>query len=160
MLRRPAPRGFTLAEVVVSVTVVSLAVVAGLTTFGAFARGAAADRETAVATELAAQLAAEIRAQAFEEPVGTAGFGPEPGEADGTRCYFDDVDDFDGWTASPPMQRDGTVMTDYADYSQEVAVQGWSPYTVADFKTIRVTVKKNGRVRAEIVLLRSRNNAY
>jgi hypothetical protein len=148
-------RGIAYVDVFVSMVVVSLAIVAGLNAFGVFAREGRADRETAIATELAAQLAAEIRGQAFEDSSAPL-FGPEVGETDGTRSSFDDVDDYNNWSASPPKRRDGTVMTDYQGYTQEVAV---ALYGSANQKKITVTIKKDGRTRAEFVLLRSRNDA-
>lgn len=148
--------GIAFVDVLVSLVILSVAVVAGMNTFGAFARQGVADRETAIATELAAQLAAEIRAQPFEEPTATPVFGTESGEADGTRRRFDDVDDYNGWTASPPQLRDGTIMTDYQGYTRSVTVECWGS---TDLKKITVTIKKDDRTRAEIILLRSRNDA-
>lgn len=149
-------RGFGYIEAVISVVIMGTAVAMALHTFGAFARGAVFDRETAIATELAAQMAAEIRCQAFEDPNTTAVFGPETGESDGTRQYFDDVDDYNGWTATPPKRRDGTVMTEYTGYTQAVVV-AYDGST--DLKKITVTITKDGKKRAEVVMLRARHDA-
>lgn len=149
-------RGFGYIEAVISVVIMGTAVAMALHTFGAFARGAVFDRETAIATELAAQLAAEIRAQAFEDPGSTILFGPETGESDGTRQYFDDVDDYNGWTATPPKQRGGTSMTEYPNFTQSVVVV-YDGST--DLKKITVTITKDGKTRAQVVLLRARHDA-
>jgi Tfp pilus assembly protein PilV len=149
-------RGMSYVEVVISVLVLGLAVVAALNAFAGFARGSMSDGGTAIATELAAQLAAEIRAKVFEDPGATVLFGPEPGEANGTRANFDDVDDYNNWSASPPQRRDGTAMAEYQGYTQQVAVE---LYGANDLKKITVTIKKNGQTLAEIALLRSRNDA-
>ena len=149
-------RGFGYIEAVTSVVVMGTAVAMGLHTFGAFARGAVFDRETAIATELAAQLAAEIRCQAFEDPGTTILFGPETGESDGTRQYFDDVDDYNGWTARPPKRRDGSSMTEYSSFSQNVVV-AYDGST--DLKKITITIAKEGKKRAEVVMLRARHDA-
>ena len=148
-------RGIAYVDVFVSMVIVSLAIVAGLHAFGVFAKGSLSDRDTAIAMELASQLAAEIRGQAFEDS-GAPVFGPESGETDGTRNSFDDVDDYNNWSASPPKRRDGTAMTDYQDYTQQASV---ALYGSANQKKITVTIKKGDRVLAEVVLLRSRNDA-
>ncbi|HOW72020.1 MAG TPA: hypothetical protein PKY77_15580 [Phycisphaerae bacterium] len=149
-------RGFGYIEAVISVVILGSAVAMALHTFGAFARGALFDRETTIATELAAQLAAEIRSQAFEDPGATIVFGPEADETDGTRQDFDDVDDYNGWTATPPQQRDGTPMDEYPKFSQNAVVE-YDGST--DLKKITVTVAKDGQVRAELLLLRARHDA-
>ncbi|MBP7933285.1 MAG: hypothetical protein KA354_01440 [Phycisphaerae bacterium] len=148
--------GFGYIEAVVSVAVIGTTVAMALHTFGSFARGALFDRETAIATELAAQLAAEIRPQAFEDPGSTIVFGPETDETDGTRQDFDDVDDYNGWTATPPQRRDGTPMGEYPNFSQNVVVEFDGS---TDLKKITVTIAKDGKARAELHLLRARHDA-
>jgi len=142
-------------EAVMAAAVLGIALAAGLTAYGAFAQGVAADREVTIATELAAQLAAEIRTRAFEDPVAPI-FGPETGENDGTRLQFDDVDDYDGWSASPPKLRDGTAMTEFAGFAQQVSVTN---DLARGLKVITITISKGGKKRAELVLARARHDA-
>ncbi|HSW44535.1 MAG TPA: hypothetical protein VLM89_03085 [Phycisphaerae bacterium] len=148
-------RAVSYIEVVVAVAVLGTGMAMGLGTYGAFARGAAGTREMAAATELAAQLAAEIRTQAFEDAVQPV-FGPEPGESDGTRMNFDDVDDYHNYSASPPKLRDGTTLTDFTGYAQRVTVVS---NVSTGLRVITVTITVNGRKRAEIVLARARHGA-
>lgn len=149
-------RGFGYIEAVISTVVMGTAVATALHTFGAFASGVLFDRETAIGTELAAALAAEIRSQPFEDPGAIVVFGPETGEADGTRRHFDDVDDYSGWMATPPQHSNGTAMIEYPNFSQSVVV-AYDGST--DLKKITVTIAKEGKKRAEVVLLRARHDA-
>ena len=142
-------------EAVMAAAVLGIGLAAGLTAYGAFAQGVAADREAAIATDLAAQLAAEIRTKAFEDPSAPI-WGPESGENDGTRLQFDDVDDYDGWSASPQKLRDGTVMTEFAGFAQQVSVTN---DLVRGWKAITVTISKGGKKRAELIMARARYDA-
>jgi hypothetical protein len=142
-------------EAVVAIAILGSSLAMAVNVFAAFARNSAANRETALATELAAQLAAEIHNCIYEEYVESP-IGRESGEDDGTRLYFEDVDDYDAYYASPPQLRDGTVLTDLAGFAQNVSVvfDGSTAH-----KKITVTITRNGLKRAEIVLGRSRHNA-
>ncbi len=142
-------------EALIAAAVMGVGMAAGLSAYGAFAQGVAADSETAVATELAAQLAAEIAAQAYEDPINPV-WGPESGESNGTRTLFDDVDDYDGWEATPPSLPDGTVLSEFAGYRQQVSVTHES---ARKWKTITVTITKGSKKRAELTLLRANHDA-
>ena len=94
-------------------------------------------------------------------------FGPEPGEADGTRTYFDDVDDYDGWSASPPQAKDGTVLKDYDGWTRKVEVvyatpsdPGISPVTDLGLKRISVTVTDLPGQESVLAALRSNMGTY
>jgi hypothetical protein len=63
---------------------------------------------------LAEDLAAEMNQMPFQDPGVTSGFsslGPGGAERGPTRALFDDVDDYDDWSASPPQLKDGTELT-------------------------------------------------
>jgi hypothetical protein len=69
-------------------------------------------------------------------------FGPE--EAD--LAYYDDLDDFDGASFSPPIDANRNVLNNFAAFSQIVSVENVNPsnfdQVVADHSTsfVRVTV--------------------
>jgi hypothetical protein len=111
---------------------------------------------------LAQDLMVEILQQSYLEPVDTPLFGPEASEADTSRADYDDVDDYNGWSASPPQQRDGTVMADWSGWSRGVTVVWANPAELtqaavsdAGIKRITVTVAHDGVPVASLVALRT-----
>lgn len=120
-------QGMTLVEVVVSTAVVGLMLVAALNTVGATARSYAAARNLQQGHLLAQQLMAEILEGRYEDPGGSPVFGREAGETTTGRSGYDDVDDYDGWSACPSQQRDGTLVPGAEDWTREVAVEWVDP---------------------------------
>ena len=110
--------GFSLIEVVICTLLVGLILVASMKSFGAVLRHRqfSTDRDRAIL--LAEDLTAEILENGYSDPDEPPVFGPEGTEAGGTRSAFDDVDDFNNWDATPPQQRDGTVMTGLSTYGE------------------------------------------
>src|SRR3954471_23604142 len=104
--RTPAPRrsAFTLIECVVSVLIVSVVLVASVGTFGQIAKGRQNQVDRTAGVAMADHLLAEVLQCYFKEPGGGTALGPDPGEM--SRAAFDDVDDYDGYSASPPVLRD------------------------------------------------------
>jgi MSHA pilin protein MshD len=152
----PHPRGvgrprdaFTLIECLVSVLIVGVVLVAAVGTFGQIAKGRQNQIDRTAGVTLGEQLLAEILQCYFKEP-GSASttLGPDAGET--ARSMFDDVDDYDGQTASPPKLRDGTAMSEYVGWTRSVQVicvkpdQPNTPISTGDaqvLKRITVTVK-------------------
>jgi hypothetical protein len=94
-------------------------------------------------------LLAEIQNQTYADPNQTPGLGKESGET--TRSQFDDVDDYDGWTESPPKNRAGTDLAGFTGWSRSVTVvraQRASPMQNAGsdegLKRITISVSKSG----------------
>jgi len=148
---------------VVSVLILSLAIVSSLHAYGTYAKGALIRSEAGAAHGLATELIAEIAAQDYEEPGAAVGtFGPESGE--NTRASFDDVDDYDGWTEKPPTDRAGTALTDYTAHARSVTVTNVDEATLSNArsdgstgaKRIVVSVTCNGRLRARLETIRMR----
>ena len=136
--------------------------VAALRTVGASVRGRIdmANRERAVL--LAQQLMAEILQADYAEPDESDVFGPEATETGGTRAAFDDVDDYHGWTASPPEAKDGTPLADRDDWERSVTVEWVNANLLtqaiaidAGVKRITVTVRRGGHDYASLVTVRS-----
>ena len=79
-----------------------------------------------IATSLARDLMDEILGKGFDDPDGGATFGPEEAEP---RRNFDDVDDYDGWSKTPPQDVDGVSyngagsMPDYSYFTRQVTVE-------------------------------------
>ncbi len=145
--------GFTMVEVVVASLVVSVLLVAALNTVAAARMGQYKLAERGRGLLLAQALMAEILQQAYADAVaGTSSFGMEAGETVGNRSLFDDVDDYGGWTATPPQNRDGSIIPQSTGYQQAVSVNWVTPAnlnvtsaTNSGVKRIRVTISREGR---------------
>ncbi len=161
--RRLSRRGFSLIEAVFSVVLVAVM-------FGAVMTTVAASRLVRYKTDgrsrgstLAHDLMAEILQAAYEEPDGAGALGRDPAESGGSRKDFDDVDDYDIWTATPPELKDGTPLPLPGGWSRWVEVQ-WivadnftlTSGTETDVKRIIVTVKHNNFTMAQITAIRTR----
>ena len=119
--RYDGARGFTLVEATMSVVIVSVVLVSALGTFGGIARARQVQVDRAAATLLAQRVTAEVLQCYYQEPSGAGPLGPDAGES--SRAAYDDVDDYDGWNASPPVLRDGTAMDGFAGWKVKVRVQ-------------------------------------
>jgi Tfp pilus assembly protein PilV len=155
---------FSLVEVCISLVVISVMLTAALRTVAAARIGQAHDIDRARGAFLAETLMTEIVAQPYADPAaGGVALGPDSAEGlTGNRSLFNDVDDYAGWSDSPPQYKDGSAMTGYSGWSRQVAVV-W--VTAADFtqtaivdsgvKRITVTVKHGTARVAQLVSLRS-----
>lgn len=161
VLRKNLPdrrRAFSLLEVVISLLLIAIVMVVALQTLTAATRGRTANGNRAQALLLAHELLQEILEQPYLEPDDDADFGPESGEdSDGSRAAFDDVDDYAGWSASPPQNRDGSVGPVSDQWQRSVAIQWVQPNSLclsspkdAGVKQVVVTVERNGAVLAEL----------
>ena len=158
--------GFTLIEAVISMFIVSIMTVAVLNTLGS---AAVADRMHAAQRcrpALAMQLMAEVLATRYVDGTDPV-FGPETGEAGTSRANFDDVDDYHGWSSSPPEQRDGTAISGLTGWTRAVTVQYVSPSDVGTvvganqgLKRITVTVTDPQNRQTQITAVRGSSSAY
>jgi hypothetical protein len=119
--------GLTLIEVVASTMIVGLMTVAALNGLGAATRSAASIGDRAIALGLADDLMAEILPLPYSDPSDTPTFGPEGSESSGPRSGFDDVDDFNGWNKSPPLDRDGVIIPNRTGWRHRVQVMRVDP---------------------------------
>ncbi|MEQ8847519.1 prepilin-type N-terminal cleavage/methylation domain-containing protein [Botrimarina sp.] len=123
--RRPH-RGVTLVEVVASTAIVGVVLSAALTTLGMAVSTQRAAASRVEAHALAESLLNEILAQPYEDPDGAPlPIGVESGE-DGSpadRLSLDDVDDFDGWSRSPPEDASGAALAGFAGWTRSVSVE-------------------------------------
>lgn len=153
---------FTIVEAVMSTVIVALMFVAALNTVGA---SKLTQRQAALSSQgrlFADLLLSEILEQSYKDAGGAPVFGCEPGESTATRADFDDVDDYNGWTASPPTAKDGTVLANSAGWRQAVTVQ-WidrlNPSQVqvseSNAKRITVTLSYNNTPQTTLVAIRT-----
>lgn len=156
-------RGVTLAEVVLTTPMVALVLVAAMTSVGGVLRTVNATTSGSDAQSLALNLMAEVLQQPYEDPDNTPAFGTETGEGTGDRKDFDDVDDYQGWSNSPPDDKDGGKLNDFDDWTRAVSVDlvqlnDPTQTSLSDegVKRITVTVTDPGGATTTLVAYRSR----
>lgn len=118
----PGRRAFTLIEAALSVLIVGIMLTAALRTLSATRRADALFASRARGLALAEDLMAEILEHPYEDPGGLS-FGLETGEVATDRTTFDDVDDYHGWTSSPPVSRDGDPIDGATGFTRSVTVE-------------------------------------
>lgn len=148
-----ARSGFSLIESMLALVLASGAMVAALGVIGAAARSEAYAQRRAIGQTLVSELLLEACAMSFEQPGWVGSFGVSGAEV-GTsaRSVFNDVDDFNGWTESPPKDRDGTARTDLAGWRRTVLVErvslanhdGGAVAYDSRVKRVTVTAQYNG----------------
>lgn len=160
---RFARRGLSLVEVSVSTALVGLMIVGAMRCLTASLQSSERSTDQTVAMLLAEDLMEEILQQDYLEPDDPVEFGVESTESATARTAWDDVDDYDDWKASPPVDSDGVAVAG-SEWTRKVVVTHVSatdPSTVlADnnddgVKRIVVTVFRNGIQRAELVCLQT-----
>ncbi|MGE5295343.1 MAG: hypothetical protein ACM3VT_10995 [Solirubrobacterales bacterium] len=135
-------RAFTIVEAAISTIIVAVMLVAALTTVGA---SKTTQHKMALVCRgqlLAEALMAEILQQNYKEPVSTATFGYETGESATSRSAYDDVDDYDGWSASPPTAKDGTTLDNSTNWKETVIVDWTNPQSPNQTSTTETGAKR------------------
>jgi len=164
--RRRVRRALTLVEAVVSIAIIGVMLVAALNTVGASQTTQKKMGDRSRAMLLAQDLMSEIFQQSYIEPDDpVALIGLEGGENSDKRDRFDDVDDYHGWSASPPQEKDGTAFSGFDGWRRSVAVDWVNPADVAEelgsdtgVKRITVSVTLDDLPLATLVALRT--NAF
>ena len=152
-----------MVEAAFAVAITGVLLTAALTTFGTIARTRQVDAERRLAYPLAQQLMAEVLQAYFVDPGPAPTFGPEAGE---TRATYDDVDDYNGWTESPPATRAGIVLAGYTGWTRAVAVAYVSPASLATsatattLKRVTVTVTAPSGKTYTLIGLRAATGSY
>ncbi len=168
--RRIQSRGFTLVEAAISIVLVSVLLVAALDTTGAAKLGQYNTLTRGRAHLLAEDLMAEIMRQSYADPedvgfidltdpsITPSSLGRDSGEFGGDRVDLDDVDDYHGWTASPPEQKDGTTIPDLTGWTRGVNIERLDPANLSlapaselGLKRITVSVEHDGVPVTELV---------
>lgn len=161
---RRVPRALTLVEAVISMVIVAVMLVAALSTVAAARMTQARMADRARAQLLAQALMAEILQAYYVDPdVPSSFLGPGASEAaTGNRSLFNDVDDWTGWSACPPQNKDGTEIPDLTGWCRSVVVEWANPadltkpkLTDSGIKRITVSVTRDGVVLATLVAVRT-----
>jgi prepilin-type N-terminal cleavage/methylation domain-containing protein len=133
---RRGPRGFTLMEAMLAVTIVGTGILASLQLFEVCTGQSRAAHQATTARMLAENIRETMAALPFNDPAtGTSMWGPEPGESEAILSSFDDVDDFDGpltdgapgTTFNPPIDATREIVNEMPNYAQHVTVMPVNP---------------------------------
>ena len=161
--RRPTARGFSLIEASLCVVIVAVMFAAVIQTVAAARMSQYKTAGRSRGSPLAHDLMAEILQEPYDEPDGPGPIGRDNTETALTRAGFDDIDDYDGWIASPPQLKDGTPLSLLAAWSRSVEVRWIDPTNLpltagaeTAAKRIIVTVKHNGVPMAQLTAIRTR----
>jgi len=133
--------GFSLIETLVAIVLVALAIVALVAAGSSFTRANAAGAELATAEFLIEQIR-ELTAM----------------------LPYDGLHDFDGESFCPPVGADGTVLNDFAAFTQQVTVENVSESDLqqvvsdhsSDFVRVSVDASLNSRPISSVSWIRAR----
>ncbi|GAI84900.1 unnamed protein product [marine sediment metagenome] len=125
--------GFSLIEVLIAILLVGLAIASLVTANSAFTKANGAGVELSIAEFLIEQIRELSTLLPVIDPeAGISTFGPEAAE---TLADYDDLDDFDGASFSPPIGADRNVLNDLASFSQQITVENVS---ASDFEQVEI----------------------
>jgi MSHA pilin protein MshD len=159
MRERTNQQGATLIEAVLAVIALGIAIPPLVGLFREVAARGADDTYQQVAIAHAESLMEEIVSKSFEDPgLASGSFGTE----ESPRSAYDDVDDYDGLSESPPQRLDGTLLAEYGGFTRSATVVNVTtadpdPLAPAadgstDLKRIRVKVSWTGARGGELTL--------
>jgi len=134
--------GFTMVEAVLSTILVSVMLVVALNLVGTSKVTQQKAALTSRGRLLAEDLLAEILQQNYQEPDETPVFGREMTESATSRSAYDDVDDYLGWTASPPVAKDGAAIANSANWKRTVTVERIEPLNPQTVTTSETGAKR------------------
>jgi len=159
---RRARAGFSLIEVVAATMILGVVMVAALNSLGAYIRGQQRLGDRSRGWLLAQELLSEIMQQEYEEGEDTVAFGRESGESGSLRQDYDDVDDYNNWSASPPQDKDGNADGDLTGWTRSAVVELVDPNAPQSVvgsdqgaKRIVVTVMRDGQQVAQLTGIRT-----
>jgi hypothetical protein len=149
-------RGITLWETAMSTFLVGMVLVTATTTSGTSVRMQTKAGHRAKAGYLAHALIGEMLELSYMQPGQTSSaIGRESGELATSRANYNDVDDYNGWTDSPPQNKDSSVMPNLTGWQRQVVVEWVSPTTLTQaspgassetgMKRLTVTVQYSGK---------------
>ncbi len=142
--------GFSLLEVLLAVILVGIAVASLVAVNASFTMENAVGTELSTAEFLIEQIKElTVLLPVVDPNIETAVFGPETGET--ALAQYDDLDDFDGVSFSPPINADRVPLNDFAPFVQQITVENVSAgnfeQVVADgtssFVRVTVTITMN-----------------
>jgi prepilin-type N-terminal cleavage/methylation domain-containing protein len=116
--------GFTFIEVLIAIILVGLAIASLVVANSSFTKANSAGTDLSTAEFLIEQIK-ELTAllPVIDPNTGTSIFGPE----EATLADYDDLDDFDGASFSPPISVGRETLNDFTAFSQQITVENVNP---------------------------------
>ncbi len=117
-------RGISLPETVVSILLIGFVLVSTLQIVSPMVNSTSLHTDRLVAANLASELRDEIATKLFVDPdaVDPDSIGLDADDARINRLDFDDIDDYHGWSSSPPEISRGVANTGLSGWSRTVKV--------------------------------------
>lgn len=127
-----------MVETVISSLLVGVVLVTTLQIVAPVVQSGTVMSDKLIASNLARELTDEIATRKFVdiEAVSFDLIGVDDGEDSANRTHLDDVDDFDGWSASPPQLSDKTDLDTLGRWRRAVSVDH---VLKSDAKTVSIT---------------------
>lgn len=147
--RSKSARGFSLVEVAISVAVLAVAAGGIMGLSAQVARQRLDTSERMRAADLADAMAAELQSADYGSNAVIYADLVAPAGAD--RLGFNDLDDYHLWTASPPIERDGTpaaggdALTRSVEVTWAGATSGLEVAAPTGVKVVTIRIERAGR---------------
>ncbi len=101
MTQRGAQTAFTLIESLLAAAILAMSITAVTIPFTSAAKNEQINARKTVATSFAQELMEEILTRSFEDSQPSSARNPGPEGDEYSRCDFDNIDDYDGYTDKP-----------------------------------------------------------
>jgi hypothetical protein len=152
--RSPRRRGgFTLIEAAITTVIIGVGCLAMLQLLGAGTVANGEGTELTTAMNLAGNVRECLTGVSFCDPLVKDNWGPEPDETD--LDAYDDLDDFDGKSFTPPIDtRRDSLGTSYDGWTQTVKVESVKPddlTTVMPHLTLEPQYRPTSRVTVTVL---------
>lgn len=162
MQRGAACRAITLVESMIAVLILSGLMVAAIQGAALSAAIQMLTAQRSTARMLAQALAADIAQLPYQNPTGVSALGRESGEISTSKLNYNDVDDFNAWTESPPQDKNGNLLAGTAGYKREVSVDWVNPIDLnqpvaaeSGVKRVTISVSRGNKVLATHTFIRT-----
>ncbi len=143
--------GYSYVEVVLSAVIISVLLVSALRLSTNLGRSQQAGTIKQLCGRLVIDMLEEIKQQDYKDPAGAPDtLARETGELTDDRTNYNDVDDYHGWSASPPEDRLDNPLPHFSGVTRSVTIRFVSSADFAatsasdeGYKEVTVTVTKN-----------------
>jgi prepilin-type N-terminal cleavage/methylation domain-containing protein len=126
-------RGFTLIECAIVTVIVGVGTVAVLQLMASGTMSNAESSELTTGLNMANDIKELSRGLAFDDPTLPANWGAETGES--SIAAYDDLDDLDGVTFSPPIDARRLSLSTFTNWKQTVTVETVNPASISTSTT-------------------------
>ncbi len=157
-----AKGGFTLLEALLAMVLIGISLTSIVASMGAYTQVTGVGLNLSTAEFLIEEIRELTAALPAVDPTPGTTFGPETGES--TVADYDDLDDFDGQTLSPPVDVSGVALAAFPAFSQQIVVENVSASDFenvvsdhsSDFVRVTVSILLNGNQVSSASWIRAR----